>query len=151
MRTSCTALRAPPGKLRRPHRLQACTLRCLLYPKTSKSRVLYPLPPPTQQPPEDGSGETGDDGYASVGGTTAASMRAWLRHMREFTYQVRNLVLRMRLGCARVAEAVLAKTHAGIHVPGGLHKDKLAVKVGLLSCGASAPKDSAFIGRMHFS
>jgi hypothetical protein len=36
----------------------------------------------------DASGETGDDGYASVGGTTPAALRAWLRHMREFTYQV---------------------------------------------------------------
>lgn len=46
--------------------------------------------PPTHCPaqPPDEAGETGDDGYASVGGTSAASLRAWLRHMREFTYQV---------------------------------------------------------------
>lgn len=44
------------------------------------------------KPAEDGSGETGDDGYASVGGTTPASLRAWLRHMREFTYQTVGLL-----------------------------------------------------------
>lgn len=34
------------------------------------------------------AGESGDDGYVSVGGASPASLRAWLRHMREFTYQV---------------------------------------------------------------
>ena len=81
------------------------------------------LPPPAaQQPPEDGSGETGDDGYASVGGTSPASMRAWLRHMREFTYQVGVggthgtqapwlLSMGAVLGCSGLASACLRRLH----------------------------------------
>ncbi|PRW59064.1 HASTY 1-like isoform X1 isoform B [Chlorella sorokiniana] len=61
-----------------------------------QERALYlrrgPVGKAAAKPPEDGSGETGDDGYASVGGTTAASLRAWLRHMREFTYQTVGLL-----------------------------------------------------------
>lgn len=68
----------------------------------------FPIAPSHPQPPEDGSGETGDDGYASVGGTTAASMRAWLRHMREFTYQVRDSVSQNAFGCASLGDVVLA-------------------------------------------
>lgn len=55
------------------------------------------------QPAVDSSGETGDDGYASVGGTTPAALRAWLRHMREFTYQVRQWA---ELACSGIACAV---------------------------------------------
>lgn len=62
-----------------------CTYTVYIY-------ILYTLWPCSplvcMQPAEDGGGETGDDGYASVGGTTPAALRAWLRHMREFTYQV---------------------------------------------------------------
>jgi hypothetical protein len=63
-------------------------------PHTCRSRSGWkaqPFPPTHPHPPlqaADASGETGDDGYASVGGTTPAALRAWLRHMREFTYQV---------------------------------------------------------------
>lgn len=81
---------------------------------------------PQTQPPEDGSGETGDDGYASVGGTSAASLRAWLRHMREFTYQVGGPNLmgfrqrNMLCGClGSVSECKLAAVrHAQARLPG---------------------------------
>ncbi|KAL4423234.1 hypothetical protein ABPG77_000026 [Micractinium sp. CCAP 211/92] len=61
-----------------------------------QERALYlrrgPIGKAAAKPAEDGSGETGDDGYASVGGTSPASLRAWLRHMREFTYQTVGLL-----------------------------------------------------------
>lgn len=40
---------------------------------------------------EGGEGEEGGD-YASVGGTTVGSVRAWLRHLREFLYQTFGLL-----------------------------------------------------------
>ncbi|PSC73686.1 HASTY 1 [Micractinium conductrix] len=61
-----------------------------------QERALYlrrgPVGKAAAKPAEDGGGETGDDGYASVGGTTPAALRAWLRHMREFTYQTVGLL-----------------------------------------------------------
>ena len=51
-----------------------------------------------------------DGDYASVGGTTVGSIRAWLRHIREFLYQTLGLLpthCPAALGCAQ-AQAVFA-------------------------------------------
>ncbi|GAB4816646.1 hypothetical protein N2152v2_003692 [Parachlorella kessleri] len=56
------------------------------------------------------SDDDSDGDYASVGGTTVGSIRAWLRHIREFLYQTLGLLpthCPAALGCAP-AQAVFA-------------------------------------------
>ena len=66
-----------------------------------------PAPPRAPAPPQPAAaGEEQDGDYASVGGTTVGSIRAWLRHSREFLYQTLGLLpshCPAALGCAPVA------------------------------------------------
>ncbi|EFN51722.1 hypothetical protein CHLNCDRAFT_139890 [Chlorella variabilis] len=61
-----------------------------------QERALYlrrgPAGKPAVRPADAPDGETWDDGYSSVGGASPAALRAWLRHMREFTYQSMGLL-----------------------------------------------------------
>lgn len=80
-----SAFLGPQSAVPRCARLPACPPAPL--PFVGPTRAACPCLP-VLQPADAPDGETWDDGYSSVGGASPAALRAWLRHMREFTYQV---------------------------------------------------------------